>query len=344
LSRHELLYLSQKEVLAAGILEMAGVIEDLENVFKVHHNKDYVLPAKTALRWGDAHSEETKGRINAMPGYVGGNINMSGIKWIGSAPQNPHKYGLPRASALIILNDPETYFPVAVLDGTIISAMRTGGVTGVAAKYLARPDSQIAGIIGAGTQNRTQLMALKESLPKLSKVKVYDLSSERAKTFAKEVTEFLGIDVQPVASGREAVEGADVIVTATTAKEPVIKAEWIDNGCFYSHVGGYESEYAVVKMASKLVVDDWYQVKHRGTPTPAIMFAEGLLEDSDIYAELGEIVTGNKNGRENENEFIYFNSIGMALEDITVAKRIYENALAKGLGTSLELWEKPLWV
>lgn len=344
MSRQELMYLSQRDVLAAGILNIAEIINDLEKVFKLHYRGDYVLPAKVALRWGDVHSEETKGRINAMPGYVGGDVDAVGIKWIGSAPQNPHKYGAPRASALIILNDPEKYFPLVVMDGTLVSAMRTGGVTGVAAKYLARPDSSQVGIIGAGTQNRTQLMALKEVLPHLSKIKVYDLSEKRSEVFAGEVSEALGIEVVAVKSGRAAIEGADVVVTATTAKEPVVKADWLKEDCFYSHVGGYEAEFAVLEKANKIVVDDWSQIKHRGTQTPAIMFEAGRLKDNDIYAELGEIVAGAKKGREKEKEFVYFNSVGMALEDITVAKRIYNQAKDKGLGTCLELWEKPLWV
>ncbi len=343
MQRQDILYLNQKDVINCGGLNMAHVISDLEKVFELHNKKDYVLPPKVALRWGDMHSEETIGRINAMPGYVGGEVDIAGIKWIGSAPQNPHKYGLPRASALIILNDSEKHFPIAVMDGTIISAMRTGGVTGVAAKYLARKDSTVAGIIGAGTQNRTQLMALKEILPKLSTVKVYDIMKERSITFSKEVSQALQLEVVPVSSGQKAIEGSDVIVTATTAKEPVVKAEWIGEGCFYSHIGGYEAEFAVVEKADKIVVDDWYQIKHRGTQTTAMMFEEGKLNDSDIFAEIGEIITGKAHGRENNKEFIYFNAIGLALDDIIVANRIYNNALEKGIGTTLELWEKPIW-
>lgn len=342
--KHEILYLSQKDVINSGGLDMKNIIVDLENMFKIHNKKEYILPLKSVLRWGDKHSEETIGRINAMPGYIGEDIDIAGIKWIGSGPQNPRKYGLPRASALIILNDSESFLPIAVMDGTLISAMRTGGVTGVGAKYLAKKDSKVAGIIGAGTQNRTQLMALKEVLQKLSYVKVYDIVEERNKIFAQEVSKILEIEVVPVSSGQKAIEGSDVIVTATTAKKPVIKLEWIDKGCFYSHIGGYEAEFSVIEKSDKIVVDDWYQIKHRGTQTTAIMYEKGMLEDDDIYAELGEIVLGTKNGRENDSEFIYFNSVGLALGDLIVAKRIYNNAVKNGLGTKLELWEDPLWV
>lgn len=344
MSKQEFIYLNQREVIACGALDMGAVIRDLEKVFVLHHRKDDVLPAKVALRWGDAHSEETRGRINAMPGYVGGDVNIAGIKWIGSAPRNPADFGLPRASALIILNDPEKMFPLAVMDGTVISAMRTGGVTGVAARYLARKDSKTAGIIGAGTQNRTQLMALKEVLPLLSEVRVFDISGERSAVFAREVEKSLGLAVRPVSSGREAVEGADVVVSATTAKEPVVMADWLAPGSFYSHVGGYEAEFAVVRNADKIVVDDWYQIKHRLTQTLAIMFEEGLIGDDAIDAELGAIVAGERTGRENDRQKIYFNSVGMAVEDLSVAKRVYDTALKTKIGTRLELWESPLWV
>ncbi|MBN1828027.1 MAG: ornithine cyclodeaminase family protein [Deltaproteobacteria bacterium] len=344
MSKLEFLYLSQKDVIASGGLDMGKIIKKLEEVFSIHSNGDFVLPPKVSVRWGDAHSEETRGRINAMPGYVGGPVNSAGIKWIGGAPQNPFKYGMPRASALIVLNDPETLFPIAVMDGTVISAMRTGAVTGVAAKRLARPESSIAGLIGAGTQNRTQLMALKIVLPQLKEVTIFDLKQERSAKFALDVGKELGIDIKPVKSSREAVEGADVVVTATTAKEPVVKADWFNPGCYYSHVGSYEAEYAVIEKANKIVVDDWHQIKHRGVQTLAIMHAEGLIGDDDIYAELGDIVTGKKLGRENGKEFIYFNSVGLALEDVAVAKMIYDAAVSENRGVRLELWEKPHWV
>ncbi len=340
----QILYLNQKDVLASGVLNMKMVMETLQEVFLLHHRKDNILPAKVVLRWGDAHSEETRGRINAMPGYVGGSINTAGIKWIGSGPENPFKYGMPRASALIILNDPETMAPFAIMDGTLISAMRTGGVTGVAASFCARKDSKVAGLIGAGTQNRTQLMALKEALPDLQQVKVYDLSIERSRTFAAEVEKLTGLPIQVCTRNEDAVKGSDVVVSATTAREPVVLSSWLEPGVFYSHVGGYETDYGIVQKADKIVVDDWYQIKHRKTQTLALMCDEGKIDDSAIYAELGELVAGIKPGRTSDSEIIYFNSVGMAIEDIAVAKRIYDSARSKGIGTTLELWDSPLWV
>ncbi len=343
-STYDFLYLSQRDVIRCGGQSMCDVMGDVETVLALHYEGDYILPPKVVLRWGDLDSEGGRGRINAMPGYVGGRVNIAGTKWVGSAPRNPVTYGLPRASALIVLNDPETMLPLAVMDGTVISAMRTGGMTGVAAKYLARSDATRVGIIGAGTQNRTQLMALKVALPQLRAVRVYDLSWERAEKFAEEVSDLLAVNVVLVATGEAAVSGADVIVTATTATKPVVRGEWIGEGCFYSHVGGYEADYAVVERADQIVVDHWDGIKHRGAQTLALMHREGLFTDDRIDAELGEIVTGNKCGRSRDDAFIYFNAVGMALDDLIVAKRVYDNAKRRGIGTMLPLWEQPAFI
>jgi len=135
-------------------------------------------------------SEETEGRINAMPAYLGGNVNLAGIKWVGSSPANPSRHNMPRASAVLILNDKETKLPLAIMEATIISAMRTGAVGGIAAKYLARKDSTTCGIIGAGVQARTQAMAVKVGLPGIKRFIVYDIDSDRASTWCEEMSEF----------------------------------------------------------------------------------------------------------------------------------------------------------
>ena len=193
-----ILFLSQEEVIAAGGLDMNQAVADVEKVLGLLQRGEYCAPSKVVLRYeDDIASEATKGRINGMPAYVKGDVNIAGIKWIASSPQNPFQHNLPRASALVILNDPERGIPLAIMDGTIISAMRTGAATGVGAKYLARPDSKVVGIIGAGTQARTQLMALKSVLPCLETVKVNDLKMERSELLAKELGPELGVEIIP---------------------------------------------------------------------------------------------------------------------------------------------------
>ncbi len=344
MEKGEILFLSQEDTIQAGVLDMAMVVPTMEEVFKLHHRNDYILPTKCVLRWGDADSESTRGRINAMPGWIGGPSPAVGIKWIASAPQNPFKYGLPRANALVILNDPETLAPVAVMDGTALSASRTGANTGVAAKYLARKDSKVLGLIGAGVQNYTQLLAVHHVLPGLETIRVYDIDQARAEAFARKAGGFIGKTVTAVASAKEAVEGADVYITATVTKEPIIKKDWVKPGVFYSHVGSHECEFEAILAFDKRVVDDWQAIRHRGVESLAIMFEEGLIDDRAIYAEIGQLVSGSKKGRESDRESIYLNTVGMGIEDVAVADKVYKKALEMGLGQKLKLWNEPFAV
>ncbi|HIC88585.1 MAG TPA: ornithine cyclodeaminase [Anaerolineae bacterium] len=339
----EFLYLSQEDVVAAGGLDMAATVRDVEDVFRLHASGDYALPDKVVLRWDEVSAGEKEQHINTMPAYIGGRFQIAGLKTVASFPRNPFIYGLPRASALIILNDVERGFPLAVMDGTLISAMRTGAVTGVAAKYLARNDITRVGLIGAGVQGRTQLMALQETLPGIQEAFIYDVHRQRAETFAAEMGGLLDVDVRVANSAEETARQAEVLVTATTTTAPVVRNGWLTEGTFYAHISGYECEYAVVSRMDKIVVDDWAQVKHRMAQTVAFMWRDGELRDEDIYGELSEIVSGEKPGRESNWERILLNPVGMGIEDIAVAKRIYQTAKEQGLGQMLRLWERPHW-
>jgi len=336
-----LLFLNQEEVIECGGRDMPKILQDVEKFFSLEATGKAILPSKIVLRWGDFKSEEKKGRINCMPAYVGGDVNMPGIKWIGSMPSNPSKYNLPRASALTILNDPDNLSPVAVMDGTLISAMRTGAVTGVGAKYLARSNSEIVGLIGAGVQNRTQLMALNEVLNGLKKVIIYDKNKQRASNWAKDMSEKYELNIEVGDTIQKTIENADVVVTATTSVDPVIKEDWFKEGCFYAQIGGNESTPEAISNFDKVVVDNWEEVLHRGIHTIAHMHNNGKFKKEDLHASIGEIVIKKKPGRENDKERILFSPIGMGAEDITVASRVYREALKKGIGTKLVLWEKP---
>jgi len=337
----EVLFLTQEEVIKAGVLDMSLTVPTMEQVFSLHEKNDYVLPQKCVLRWGDLESESTKGRINCMPGYIGGDLSAVGIKWIASAPQNPFKYNLPRASAVIILNDPETLVPIAIMDGAAISAARTGANSGVAAKYLAKKNSKTLGLIGAGVQNRTQLLAVNYAHPEIQTIKIYDLFEDRAAKFAKEMSATIGKDIIVAKTAYEAVKDSDIFITATVTKTPIIKPDWIEPGVFYCHVGSHECEFETILNMDKRIVDDWSEIKHRGVESLAIMFNSGMIDDSYINAEIGQVINGVKKGRENDTETIYFNTVGMGIEDVALAIKIYRKAVEMGLGKKLSLWEKP---
>lgn len=340
----EVLWLGQQDVIAAGGLDMAATMNDVEEVFRLHAAGECALPEKIVLEWGEPPPGEQGNHINIMPGYLGGRFDVAGLKTIASFPRNPFQRGLPRASALVVLHDAEVGLPLAVMDGTLISAMRTGAVTGVAAKYLAREDVTKVGLIGAGVQCRTQLMAVQIARPSIRRAMVFDIRRQRAEAFAAEMSERLDLDVRVADSAEEVVRQAEVLVTATTTTQPIVRHGWLAPGSFYAHVSGYECEYDVIRHADKVLVDDWNQVKHRMYSTVAFMWRDGEFADDDLYAELGEVVSGQKPGRENDREVILFSPIGLGLHDIAVAHRLYKTALSKGLGQKLLLWERPLWM
>ena len=330
MSKHEILYLTDDDVVAAGA-DMELAIDAVQKVLSLHDKGEVNLPSKVILDL----DERKHGRINAMPAAIGGDVKMCGIKWIAGFPNNPVRYGLPRAHALTILNDPENGLPLCVMDGTRISALRTGAVTGVGARYLARSDSRAVGLVGAGVQARTQIAALKAVLPGISSVRVYDIRPEAAARFRDDCSA-AGLSVIAVDSPEEAVRGADILVTVTVADEPIVKTAWLAEGVFFAHVGSYqEEEEQVIIDADKVVVDIWEEVLHRGTPLLARMFRVGKIDERRIHANIGEIINGIKPGRESEAERIFFSPLGLGSEDIAVAAAVYRKAREQNLGTRL---------
>lgn len=344
MSSLKVLVISQEDVIKAGGKDMKAAIDDVTLSFSLFEKGDCVFPMKTSLRWGDDDSEINRGRINSMPGYLGGEIDMAGIKWLGGSPLNPFKFGIPRASGILVLNNPYTMVPVAVMEGALISAMRTGAVTGVGAKYLANPDSEVIGLIGAGVQGRAQLMALKETIPGIREVRIFDKDKKRTNDFASEMDEELSLNIKPVENARECVEGSDIFVTAVVSDEPIVKKEWVKDGSFYAHIGSYECEFDVINFSDKIIVDSWEAVIHRDVSSIAKMYAAGLLKEEHIYAEMGEIVNGKKPGRERKNERIIFGPIGLGLHDLAVGTRIYKKVKELKLGKEFALYEKSIWV
>lgn len=348
-----LLYLSQEDCVAAGGTVMSEALKATERSFFLHGKKDFIQPGKPVIRWGGPETEETTGRIMSMPGYLGGKdyaqeliergllgpVDTSGIKFIPSRPGNPAK-GLPRATALIIIVDPETLIPVCVMDGAIASAMRTGAASGVAAKYLANPDSKIFGLVGASVQGMTQAAAIKAAVPSLEVLKIYDINGPASRRFADQMTARLGMEVVPVSCVRDAFIESDVISTATMAREPYVDADWYKPGAFHAEISFWDTPPSALSVFDRIFVDDWYQVKHHGVDVSWRAVKEGFIPESRISGELGEVVAGLRVGRNDKNERIFFNPIGMGIHDLSEAHRVYQNALAKGVGTTLSYFEK----
>ena len=336
----DLLFMNNKTMEAVGVLDMKAAMHDVERVYVLNAEGDVINPGKCVLRWGKTvEDENVMGRINAMPGFIGGEYQMAGIKWIGSGPMN-YKKGLPRASVTVILNDPDTKLPVAVVDGTEISTMRTGASGGIAIKLLAKSDAKVMTICGAGAQAPTQFEAARIAKPGIDTLYVYDIRPENAERFAKAMREkYPDLTVCVENDVEQAVRKSDIIDCVTLAAEPFIRGAWLKPGALVMNMADYEVDRDCVRRAGKLCVDYWENVKHRMISTIALMWRDGEIKDEDLHAELGEILSGRKPGRENDEEIIYFNAVGAGIMDIAVATRCYQEALKRGLGTTLKFWE-----
>jgi ornithine cyclodeaminase len=327
-----MIYLSGDDVDAAGA-NMPLAVDVVENVLSLHARGEVNLPSKVVLDM----DERRHGRINAMPAHVGGDVKMCGIKWVAGFPSNPVRYGLPRANALVILNDPETGLPMAIIEGTRINALRTGAVTGVGVRYLARHDSRILGLIGAGVQARTQIDAVRLILPGIDEIRFFDVRREAAiglEAWCRKNCPDVAVTVAQ--SPEPVVAGADIVITATVADEPIVKAAWLKEGVLFVHVGSYqEEEEAVVLQADKVIVDIWEEVLHRRTPLLARMCEAGTIDGSRIHADIAEVINGDKPGRENDTERIFFSPLGLGSEDIALGAEIYRRAVKLKLGLPL---------
>ncbi|MCR4407391.1 MAG: ornithine cyclodeaminase family protein [Anaerolineae bacterium] len=320
----KLLYLSQADVASVG-LTMAEIIAALEQMFREKGEGRVEMPPKPGIHpLPDAF-------IHAMPAYIPA-LKSAGIKWVSGYPEN-YKRGLPYINGLLILNDPETGIPLAVMDCVWITAKRTGAATAVAAKYLARPDSEVVGILGCGVQGRSNLEALQVLFP-IKRVLAYDINPDAQRRYAQEMSEQFGLEVVPVQEPKQAVVGCDIVVTAgPILKVPhaTIKPGWFEAGAFASLVD-FDSYWHpdAMRQADKFCTDDVPQLEHyRET---------GYFQDiPPIYADLGELVTGRKPGRQSPAERTMTANLGLALDDMAIAPLIYQRAVEKGTGTWLPL-------
>ena len=325
MSSNRMLYLSRQDVAAAGVT-MAEIIGLLEIAFKEKGQHRTEMPPKPGIHPGGGDNF-----IHAMPAYIP-SMKAAGIKWVSGFPDNL-KLGVPYINGVLILNDAETGLPISVMDCVWLTGMRTGAATALSARYLARPDSSIVGILGCGVQGRTNFEALKVLFP-IQGVKAFDTNKEAAQAYAKEIQARFDVSVEIVSTPEAAVTGSDIIVTAgPIMKKPhaTIQAGWMSEGAFASLVDfdSYWHAYAMQE-ASKFCTDDTPQMLHYKT-------LGYFQETPSIHADLGELVTGEKPGRETPEEKNIAANLGLAIEDMAVAPLIFQKAREKGMGTWLDL-------
>ena len=365
----EFLFLSQEEMIEAGVLDMNNCVKVLDEAFKLlgqgdclmggpsgnHHGMKILFPKKP--RGPRMPVDGPDRRFMALVSYLGGDFHVCGTKWYGSNIENP-SLGLPRSVLLVIINDPDTGAPLAIMDGNLISAMRTGGAIGLGAKYLVKEDAEVAGIIAAGVISKTCLMALAVGMPNLKEVKVFDIDRQKADAFALEMGEKLDLNIYAVEQMEDAIRESDAVSSATSkVKIPHFEPEWFKPGAFL----GLSSDAYLsddLWLNAKVVADYWKMhlewreetLRTSGDIGKITLYGglhqlilDGRMNDDDVL-EMGQVVNNGSTPQVNDNQRIVYITGGMGIEDTAWGFAVYQQALSQGFGQKLKLWDKPHWL
>jgi ornithine cyclodeaminase/alanine dehydrogenase-like protein (mu-crystallin family) len=370
MTKTNILLLNEEELIQCGVIDFAHCVDVLEEMFKLLGAGDYVMGGEKHNSHGipiifpkespfpNMPLDGPDRRFMAMPAYLGGRFNVAGMKWYGSNIVNPQR-GLPRSVLLVILNDPDTCEPIAIMSGNLISAARTGSVPGVAVRYLANPDSEVCTCIGAGPISRSCFQGIYSQAKGLKKLVVYDLFKEKSEAFCKWAKEEFGIEGYAADSMEEAIRMGDIISVAASSLKPVeLCDEWLKPGSTLLLTGRCYVDESYYKNA-RIVFDN--PLEHDVNYDEQLLLPEGKRFTAgigvDVYrmsyegklppiAEmpgLGNAVNGMKI-RQNHDDRICFITFGMPTEDVAWGYEMYVTAKAKGLGTTFPLWPKePLY-
>ncbi len=316
------------------LLPMVEAIEIVEDAFREKGLGKVQMPSKPYLyfpRYG--------GDLRVMPAYIE-SLDFAGVKIVNSHPENPERHGLPSVIGTLILIDPRTGEPKAIMGANGLTAMRTGAAGAVAARHLARQDSGIVGLVGSGVQARTQLLGLGEVLKDIVQVRVHDLRRERADVFCKDEMWPDAWSMEAVDTPRAAVKGSDVVVTTTPSRSPIIRRSWIAPGTHINAIGadapGKQELELQILLDSRIVVDDWEQACHGGEISRAV--SKGIVTKETVYGELGEVVCGKVSGRVCREDITVFDSTGLGIQDIGVAAYVYKRAVQEDRGQQIDIW------
>jgi ornithine cyclodeaminase/alanine dehydrogenase-like protein (mu-crystallin family) len=330
----EVLVLTMEEV--EKLISRQDVLDAVETAYKALGTKDQLFQPQKEPIYVD-HPEHYNFVI-AMPCYLR-STGVAGVKWGGFyGHQQP---GIPACwGAIIALNNPENGQPYAIMDGTYITNVRTaGGHAAVAAKYLAKKDSKTMAVIGCGTEGRAGLPSFNDLFP-LETVKIYDVNPETMSTYKRELSKQVSANIIPTNSAEEAVKDTDIILIATASHKPVVLEPWVPPGCFVAALTRFlDLDYKLSEKADKWVIGDkktdGHMIVDRHTWSD---HADGVIVSWDnVYADMGEIVTGAKPGRENDRERILYTHMGMGAHDVALAQIAYKRAVEKGVGKKVRL-------
>ncbi|MBI2349736.1 MAG: ornithine cyclodeaminase family protein [Deltaproteobacteria bacterium] len=325
-----MLVLSEREI--QSLIDVEGLSEALEKAHVEFSTGKAVMPVRLVVP-----VPEIKGRITSMPAYLSEDKAL-GMKVVTYFPENPRQ-GLPIILATVFLFSTESGKLLAVMDGTYITAIRTACISAVATRALANPETPVLGVLGAGVQARAQIRTLC-AMRKIEEIKVYDVLEKSVRSLKEELEPDVGIKIEAVKSAEEAVRDVDLLVTVTTAKEPIVRADWLKPGVHISAIGSHRPDLreidGVTMRRAKVVVDSREAVMVEcGDVLLAIK--EGAITEDHIHAEIGEVLAGKKTGRTSAGEITLYKAVGIAIQDVAAAKLVYRTAVEKKVGVNVEL-------
>lgn len=373
-TRIDFIYLSEQDMIKAGVTDMPACVDTMEEMFGLLYHGDYRMAGAN----NDSHGAmvmfpenspfptmpkpTADRRFMAMPAYLGGRFCTAGVKWYGSNIANREK-GLPRSILMFTLNDADTGAPLAHMSANLLSAYRTGAVPGVGARHLARKDSKVVGILGPGVMAKTSLSAFMATCPAIDTVKVKGRGQKSLDSFLSWIAEtFPQITTVQVVDTIEAVVRDSDIVTYCNSGEvgdpatyPIVKREWVKPGTFLSMPALCNIDEGMEKSDVRKVLDNtglyeaWFdelpKPAHKYVPIIGVKFmdmiAEGKMSHDEIE-DIGKIVAGDAPGRRNDEEIIIMSVGGMPVEDVAWGTVVYRNAIERGIGVKLNLWDVPV--
>jgi len=370
----DFLYLSEEDMIAAGVTDMAACVDAMQETFALLHSGDYRMAGPNGNSHGAALSfpddppfpsmprNGPDRRFLAMPAYLGGSFGTSGVKWYGSNAENRRK-GLPRSILMFMLNDTDTGMPLALMSANLLSAYRTGAVPGVGARFLARPGARVVGIVGPGVMARTSLAAFVTACPQIDTVKVKGRGRASTEAFTAWVAgQFPQITtVTEAATIEEAVRDSDIVTYCTTgmrgdpSQYPTVVRDWVKPGAYLSMPSVCNIDEGMQKPDVRKVADNvmMYEAWAKDAGYPAHkrnsllggkfmdMIHDGVMAREDLV-DLSAVVAGEVTGRRGDDDIIILSVGGMPVEDVAWGTILYRNALAGGIGTRLNLWERPV--
>ena len=315
------------------LLSMPDALKYVEEAYKQLTLGQAIVPQRIAI------TDPAPGLTLIMPGIIGGEMNALATKIVSVYKQNPEKYNMPTVLAKVMVQDINTGDIVGIMDGSLITAMRTGAATGVSVKYLARKNSKTMGIYSAGVQARKQVVGTYWGLDKkLEKCKVFDLKKDTAKEFKKELENEIGIEIEIVDTGDDLLKDTDILVAATTSTTPLFDGNKVREGTHISSIGAHaadirELDSTIVKRAS-ILVGGLKEACLAEAGDYIIPINDGIIT-SDKVVSIGDIITGKATGRKNDSDITIFKSVGISAQDVATAKLVYDRAIEQGIGKDI---------